>query len=157
MMRYVTVLCLIFLIALRSLPLRAQNPVRLTLPDAKTMALTNHPQVLSAQNEAAYSNQQVIEARAPYYPTVDGALTGSQGNSLARIGAGALSASRLFNRFGQGVVFSQLVTDSGRTKNLVASSRFNAAASNQTYQATQYDVLLEVDRAYFSTLHAQAV
>src|SRR5262249_21991777 len=45
----------------------------------------------------------------------------------------------------------------GRTKNLIASSRFNAEASAQNYQATQYDVLLEVDRAYFSTLHAQAV
>jgi len=137
--------------------LMAQAPVRLTLQDAKAMALTNHPQVLGAQNEAAYTNEQVIEARAPYFPTLDADLTGSQANSLARIGAGALSASRLFNRFGQGVVFSQLVTDSGRTKNLIASSRFNAEASAQTYQATQYDVLLEVDRAYFSTLHAQAV
>jgi outer membrane protein len=135
----------------------AQVTVRLTVQDAKNMALMNHPQVLGAQSEAAYMNQQVIEARAPYFPTVDAALTGSQGNSLARIGAGALSASRLFNRFGQGLVFSQLVTDSGRTKNLVASSRFQAQASAQNYQATEYDVLLEVTRAYYATLHAQAV
>jgi outer membrane protein len=135
----------------------AQAPVRLTLQDAKTMALQNHPQVLGAQNEAAYTDQQIIQARAPFYPTVDADLTGSQGNSLARIGAGALSASRLFNRFGQGLVFSQLVTDSGRTKNLVASSRLQAQASAQTYQATQYDVLLEVNRAYYAALHAQAV
>lgn len=135
----------------------AQAPVRLTLQDAKTMAIANHPQVLGAQNEVAFSNQQITEARAPYYPTIDADLTGSQGNSLARVGAGALAASRLFNRFGQGVVFSQLVTDSGRTPNLVASSRLQAQASNQTYQATQYDVLLEVNRAYFAALHAQQV
>src|SRR5262245_15674946 len=135
--------------------LMAQVPVRLTLQDSKTMALANHPQVLEAQSEAAYSNQQIIEARAPYFPTIDADLTGSQGNSLARIGAGALSASRLFNRFGQGVVFSQMVTDLGRTQNLVASSRFEAQSTAQTYQATQYDVLLEVNRAYFSALHAQ--
>src|SRR5437762_7877014 len=55
------------------------------------------------------------------------------------------------------MVFSQLVTDSGRTKNLVASSRFQAEASSQTFQATRYDVLLEVTRAYFATLHAQAL
>jgi outer membrane protein len=134
----------------------SQAPLRLTLQDAKTMALTNHPQVLGAQNEASYSDQQVIVARAPYFPTVDADLTGSQGNSLARIGAGALAASRLFNRFGQGVVFSQMVTDLGRTQNLVASSRFQAQSTAQTYQATQYDVLLEVNRAYFSALHAQA-
>jgi outer membrane protein len=84
-------------------------------------------------------------------------VTGTQGNSLARVGAGALSATRLFNRFGQGVIFSQLVTDSGRTKNLVASSRLQAQASSQAYEATRYDVLLEVTRAYFAVLHAQAV
>src|SRR3989454_12467350 len=94
---------------------------------------------------------------APYFPTFSADLTGTQGNELARIGAGFLSASRLFNRFGQGMVFSQLVTDSGRTKNLVASSRFQAEASSQTFQATRYDVLLEVTRAYFATLHAQAL
>jgi outer membrane protein len=129
----------------------------LTLDQAKTIALSNHPQILAAQNEAAYSNEQVVESRAPYFPTVDAAITGTQGNTDARIGAGALSASRLFNRFAQGVVFSQLVTDSGRTKNLVASSRFRADASNQSYQATRYDVLLEVNRAYFAALHAQGV
>lgn len=134
----------------------AQAPVRLTLQAAKTMALASHPQVLGAQSEASFSNQQIIEARAPYFPTLDADLTGSQGNSLARIGAGALAASRLFNRFGQGIVFSQMVTDLGRTQNLVASSRFQAESAAQTYQATQYDVLLEVNRAYFSALHAQA-
>jgi outer membrane protein len=135
----------------------AQTPARLTLDQAKSIALTNHPQILAAQDEAAYSNAQITIARAPYFPTADADLTGSQGNNLARIGAGALSASRLFNRFGQGVVFSQLVTDLGRTGNLVASSRFQAETSAQTYQATRYDVLLEVNRAYFNALHAQAV
>ena len=43
----------------------SQAPVKLTLQDAKTMALANHPQVLGAQNEASYSDQQIIVARAP--------------------------------------------------------------------------------------------
>jgi len=54
-------------------------------------------------------------------------------------------------------VFAQIVTDSGRTKNLVASSRLQAEASTQTYQATKYDVLLEVNRAYYAALHAQGL
>jgi outer membrane protein len=149
---------LALLICLNSTYLFPQAPVRLTLSDAKAMAVANHPQVLAAQSEAAYTNEEITVSRAPYYPVLSADLTGSQSsNSLARIGAGALSASRLFNRFGQGVVFSQLVTDSGRTKNLVASSRFQAEASTQTVQATRYDVLLEVTRAYFAALHAQGV
>ena len=85
------------------------------------MAIQNHPQIQAAQNEVNFANQQIVESRAAYYPTVTGDLTGSQGNNLARIGAGDLSASRLFNRFGQGVMVRQLITDSGRTPNLVGS------------------------------------
>jgi outer membrane protein len=133
-----------------------QTQNRLTLEQAKTLALSNHPQVLAAEDEAAYTNQQVIASRAPYFPTVDADVTATQGNSGARVGAGALSATRLFNRFGQGLIFSQLVTDSGRTKNLVAGSRQQAQASAQTAQATRYDVLLELNRVYFAALRAQA-
>ncbi len=147
----------IFLIFVNATVLLAQAPVRLTLSDAKNTALNNHPQILAAQNEAAYTNQQITASRAPYFPAVSIDVTGTEGNDLARIGAGALGATRLFNRFGQGVVFSQLVTDSGRTKNLVASTRLQAEASAQTFQATRYDVLLEVTRAYFAVLHSQGV
>jgi outer membrane protein len=148
---------LILLILLTVTDAFSQAPVRLTLSDAKNTALNNHPQILAAQNEAAYTNQQITVSRAPYFPTVSVDVTGTEGNDLARIGAGALSATRLFNRFGQGVLFSQVVTDSGRTKNLVASTRLQAEASAQTFQATRYDVLLEVTRAYFAALHAQGV
>ena len=130
---------------------------RLTLQDAVGMALQNHPQVLAAQNEINVANQEVVQARAPLFPVVSGDLTGSQANHGARIGAGFLNASSLFNRFGQGVTFSQLITDVGRTSNLVASSRLQAQASAQNYQATRFDVVLQVNRAYYDVLHAQSL
>lgn len=129
----------------------------LTLQQAEAAALQNHPQVKAAQYEVNYANQQIVESRSAYYPDVTGDITGSQSNDLARIGAGGLSASRLFDRFAQGVVVNQLVTDSGRTQNLVSSSRLQARATAQTFQATRYDVLLQVNRAYFDVLHARAV
>ena len=135
----------------------SQNLPKLTLQQAEALAIQNHPQVQAAQNEVNYSNQQIVENRSAYYPNVTGDLTGSQGNNLSRIGAGDLSASRLFNRFGQGVVIRQLITDSGRTSNLISSSRLQAQATAQTAQATRYDVLLQVNRSYFDVLHAQAV
>src|SRR5689334_5683505 len=152
--RILGLVLLIFIYSKTSFP---QAPVRLTLSEAKATALNNHPQVLAAQNEAAYTNEEITISRAPYFPTFSADLTGSQGTPSARIGAGALSASRVFNRFGQGVVFSQLVSDSGRTENLVAGWRFQAQASAQTLQAARYDVLLEVTHVYFAELHAQAV
>jgi outer membrane protein len=135
----------------------AQTPPKLTLQEAVAIAIKNHPQIQAAQHEVNFAQQQVVINRAPYYPALNGEITGSQGNDLSRIGAGALSASRLFNRFGQGVELSQLVTDSGRTPNLVASARLQARASEQTLQATRYDVVLAVDRTYYDVLHAQAV
>ena len=138
---------------------QAQNaaPTQLTLKDAEALALKNHPQVLAAQSEVGFANQQVIETRSAYYPAVAADVTGSTANNGARIGAGFLTDSRLFDRFGQGITLSQLVTDLGRTPNLVASSRFNAQATEQTFQATRYDVLLQVNRSYVDVLHAQAL
>ncbi len=136
---------------------RAQAPPRLTLQQAEALAVQNHPQIQAAQEEVAVANQQIVISRAPYYPILTGELTGSQGNDLSRIGAGEISASRLFNRVGQGVVVSQLITDSGRTPNLVAGARLNAQATTQTLNATRYDVLLAVDRNYYEVLHSQAV
>jgi outer membrane protein len=135
----------------------AQNPPRLTLQEAEAMAIQNHPQIQAAQHEVNYSSQLIVENRSAYYPTVTGDLTGSQGNNLARIGAGDLTASRLFDRFGQGAIVRQLITDSGRTSNLVAGSRLQSQAAAQNAQATRYDVLLQVNRSYFDVLRAQQV
>jgi outer membrane protein len=130
---------------------------QLTLKDAAALAIKNHPQVQAAQLNYQASRQAVTEARSAYYPAIGGDVTGSQGNPQARIGAGDLSAPRLFDRFAQGISVSQLITDSGRTSNLVASSKLQAQASSQTYQATRYDVLLRVNQAYFDALRAQGL
>jgi len=134
-----------------------QTPQKLTLQDAEALALKNHPQILAAENELGYANQQIVETRSAYYPMVDADLTGSAANHEARVGAGYLTDSLLFNHYGNGFTVSQLITDVGRTPNLVASSRLGAQASSQTYQATRYNVLLQVNRAYYDALHAQAV
>lgn len=135
----------------------AQQPPTLTLQSAEAIALQNHPQIQAAQSEAQFANQQITVARSPYYPLVSADVTGSEANHGSRIGAGFLTDSRLFDHFGQGVTFSQLITDVGRTNSLVASSRLQAEAGNQNVVATRYDVLLQVNRAYYDVLRAQAV
>jgi outer membrane protein len=147
----------ILLLAICQVALAQTQPAKLTLKDAEALALKNHPRVLAAENELAFANQQVTETRSAYYPALSADITASEANHLSRIGAGALTDSRLFNRFGQGIVLSELVTDSGRTPNLVASSRLRAQASAQDYQGSRYDVLLAVNSAYFDFLHAQAL
>src|SRR6202000_262182 len=103
---------------------QAQTLPTLTLQQAEALAIKNHPQIQEAQNEVNFANQQIVENRSALYPTISGDVTGSQGNDLSRIGAGDLSASRLFNREGEGVIIQQLITDSARTPSLVATRGF---------------------------------
>src|ERR1017187_677358 len=124
--------CVTWLLLAAACPFLAQTP--LTLQDAEALAIKNHPRSQAAQLNYQASQQAVAEARSAYFPTLQGDVTASQGNPQARIGAGALVASRVWDRFGQGITLSQLITDSGRTRNLVASSRLQAQASSQTYQ-----------------------
>ncbi len=136
---------------------QAGAPVQLKLSDAEALALKNHPQVLAAQNETSAQNQRIVEARSAYYPSVNGEVTSSAGNIGARIGAGFLSDSRLFNRFGDGVEINQLISDFGRTSSLVSQTKLQASAAEQNYQATRYDVLLRVNQAYYNALRSQAL
>jgi outer membrane protein len=156
MLLRVTRLPIVFAVII--MPVLAQAPPpKLTLQEAVAIAVKNHPQIQGAQNEVNFAHEQITINRAAYYPTLNGDVTGSQGNDLSRIGAGSLAASRLFDRFGAGAIVDQLVTDSGRTPNLVASARLQAQAAAHTLEATRYDVVLQVNRAYFDVLHAQAV
>jgi outer membrane protein len=136
---------------------QAGAPVQLKLSDAEALALRNHPQVLAAQNETSAQSQRIVETRSAYYPTVDGEMTGSGANIGARIGAGYLTDSSLFDRVGDGVLINQLISDFGRTSSLVAQSKLQANAAEQNYQATRYDVVLRVNQAYFGALRSQAV
>jgi len=128
----------------------------LSLQEATALALKNHPQIAAAKDVAANAGQLITEAKASYYPTVSGEVTAMQGLSSARIGAGSISASQLFNRFGSGLQMSDLLTDFGRRKNLVDRSKFEAQAAEQDTQATTYDVVLGVNRAYYGVLQAKA-
>jgi outer membrane protein len=128
---------------------------QLSLQDAEGMALKNHPQILASQDVYLRANQITTEVRSAYYPAINGEITGAQANLNSRLGAGVLNDPRLFNHFGSGITLSQLITDLGRTPNLVANAKFQARASQADYQATRYDVILNVDQAYYEVLLAQ--
>ena len=57
---------------------------------------------------------------------------------------------------GAGVELDQLITDFGRTRNLVGSSSFQAKASDQQSEATREDIVLAADIAFYKALEAQA-
>jgi outer membrane protein len=134
-----------------------KNAPVLTLKQAEEIALKNHPEIQSSQYAALASQQEVGEQLSNYYPTVFGSITGTVADRDTRLGSGYITTSALYNKFGQGVTVDQLITDSGRTPNLVASARLQARAAEQNLQATRYDVLLAVNHAFFEVQRAQAL
>src|SRR5262249_50370616 len=100
----------------------APGSQQLTLHDAEQIALQNHPQIQAAQNLAQAPQARVTQAKSAYYPLVHGSATGSYAENDTRIGAGGLSSPRVFDRYGNGLTVNQLITDFGRTRELVKSS-----------------------------------
>jgi outer membrane protein len=56
-----------------------------------------------------------------------------------------------------GLVVSQMLTDFGRTRNLVDMAKFRAEAQDQVTEGTRADILLATSRAYFDVQRATAV
>ncbi len=75
----------------------------------------------------------------------------------SRIAAGGLNNPVVYDRFATGVNVSQMITDFGRTSNLVESARLRAKEQNSTLNATRAQVLVQVDRTYYAVRRAQSV
>jgi outer membrane protein len=129
----------------------------LTLADAQRIAIQNHPDIQAAQDVAAAASQHTRQVRSAYYPTAFGSVTGVESEHNSRVAAGGLNNPIIYDRYSNGVQVNQLVTDFGRTHQLVKSSNLRAKAEEEGIVTSRASVLLRVDRAYYGTLKAQAV
>ncbi|MGA2653394.1 MAG: TolC family protein [Terracidiphilus sp.] len=134
----------------------AEHP-RLTLSDAEKIAIKNNPRVSVARLLAMAQHQVMRETRSAELPTANAAITAVQAEDASRISAGSLTASRLFTHAGAGGGFTQLLTDFGKTSNLVASSKLQEKAQNANALATTEDIVIATDQAFFDALQAQAL
>ncbi|HUJ83497.1 MAG TPA: TolC family protein, partial [Candidatus Acidoferrales bacterium] len=135
----------------------AQGAQKLSLKDAEQIAIQNHPQIQAAVEMASVAKAQVTQQRSAYYPTAFGSVTAVDSENNSRIAAGALNNPIIYERYANGLTVNQLVTDFGRTYQLVKSSNLHAQAAQENVVNTRADVLLNVDRAYFGVLKAQAL
>ncbi len=133
------------------------EPLKLTLEQAEKIAIQNNPRVASARYLSEASKEVPKEVHAGQQPQVFGSVTGAAASDGTRIAAGGLNNPVIYDRFASGFGVSQLITDFGRTSNLVASARYQSLAQEESSNATRAGVLLEADRAYFGLLRAQAV
>lgn len=131
---------------------------KLTLAQAEQLALAHNPNISIAHLLQLAQGQVVREARSADLPQVNGNLiaVGSHQNSRLS-GNGGLNSPRLLDKAAGGISVSQLITDFGRTHNLVRNAQSNAKAQAENETAQADDIRVAVDQAFYDVLTAQSV
>ena len=168
-----TILASVFLSILMCAPLQAQMPEatqaspaaippasegkKLTLAQAEALALKNNPQITIGKLRALAARQYVREARSALLPNAYLSVTAVDSNPGSRLAAGALNNPILFPRAAAGASVGQLITDFGRSTNLLSSSESQAKAEDQNAAATTAQIVLAVDQSFYNVLETKAL
>ena len=129
----------------------------LTLREAEATALRRNPEITIGKLRALDARQFVREARSALMPQASLSVTAVDANPGSRISAGYLNNPVIYPRAAAGASVSQLITDFGRTQNLLSSSEYQAKAEDQNAVATQQQIILAVDEAFYNTLETKAL
>ncbi len=129
--------------------------LQLSRRDAEKIALANNPHIHISQLLARVQHEVVRERRADELPNLNGALTAVEANDGSRISSGSLTASRLLIHAGMGVQVSQLITDFGRTSNLIASAKLQEKARLADAEASREEIVLATDQVFYAVVEAQ--
>jgi outer membrane protein len=129
----------------------------LTISEAEAFAVQKNPQITVGKLQALQAQQFVREVRSAMLPTANLNLTGVDSRAGSRIAAGSLSNSIVYPRAATGVAVSQLITDFGRTQNLVSSAQFQEKAQNENAIATRQQIVVAVDAAFYAALESKAL
>jgi len=135
----------------------AEDSPRLTRQEAEQMAIKNNPRISVSRLLALAQHQVVRESRAAELPSSTASVTAVDAEDASRISAGALTSSRLFEHAGAGANFTQLITDFGRTNNLISSAKLQEKAENANAMATVDEIIIATDQAFYNALQSQAL
>ncbi len=129
----------------------------ITRSEAETLALKNNPRITASTLLALAAGQITRQTRSNELPQIYGAATAEKAEDGGRIGAGSLTDSRLYTHAGAGGTLTQLITDFGHTRDLVATNKLQQKAQDKTTIATQQDVMMATDTAFYRLLNAQSL
>ncbi len=129
----------------------------ITREQAERLALKNNPRITAGQLLALAAGQVTREVRSQELPQVEGYITAVKAEDASRVGAGELNSSRLYTHAGTGGTLQQLLIDFGHTRNLVSHANLLAKAQGRIAAATEQDVLLATDQAFYRLLNAQSL
>jgi outer membrane protein len=131
----------------------------LTLSQAQEITLRQHPRIRVADLLVLAAKQNIIEARAAFYPSIfaNATAVGVGDTNNTRLAASALNNPIAYQRNAEGITISQLITDFGRTWDLTQSSKLNSRAQEMNRMATRAEILLALNTTFFSALEDQSI
>jgi len=152
-------------------PVAAQSPANPTAPaaanapaslplsrkQAEALALKTNPQITIGRLRMLEAAQFAREQRSALLPSAYLSLTGVGASDHARIAAGGLNNPIIYPRIATGSTVSQLLTDFGRTTNLVSSAKASLKAEEESSAATTAQIVMAVDQAFYNALETRAL
>jgi len=130
------------------------EPPRLTLEQAVRTAMEKHPLLQSSEFAVQSAEARVKQAQSSYYPHVGGSAVQTNGalrtNALFRPSGTLIEPNQ--SDVNIGVTASQLIYDFGQTKYRVETQRSDRARIEKEAVARRANVILEVQRSYYSVL-----
>lgn len=140
-----------------NLPVPSPAGSKLTLAGAEKMALDHNPDISVARLLELAQEQATREVRSNELPAAFADLTAVGAHENSRLTAGSLNNPVVYDRAAGGLTVRQLITDFGRTRNLIKNAQSNAQAELETQRATIEDITLAVDQAFYQALTAQSL
>lgn len=132
--------------------------ITISLEDAKSIAIENHPKIHSSDNNVKAASERITISRSAYLPQVTGNAVRAYADNNTRLAAtNGLNNPAIIDRGSVGVGVSQLITDFGRTSDLIDASKFELKAEKANANLTRASILMDVTRAYYNLLYAQAL
>lgn len=117
----------------------------LTLDEALTTALKNHPQILEARENLNGAEAGAGQAMANYYPQISIAADWNRGSSYLT----ALQNIRTTEVNSTALYLKQTIYDFGRTSGAVDAARGNRDAADKTLRITRQDLTLRIKSAFY--------
>ena len=131
-----------------------ETPPTVTLQEAIRTALEKHPALQSSEFAVQGAEARRKQAEAPYYPQVGGSAIQTNGalrsNAFLRPSGSLISPNQ--SDVTVGVAASQTVYDFGQTASRVDAQRSDTARFEKEALTRRMEVILGVERAYFSVL-----
>lgn len=123
----------------------------LTLDEALTTAMKNHPQIIEARENLIGADARTGQALSNYYPQISIVADWNKGRSYLT----ALQGIKTTEVTSGALYLRQTIYDFGRTSGGAEAARGNRDAVDQTLNITRQDTMLRVKSAFYLLLAAE--